>query len=223
MGHPSMVPRGGTASARLALAWSSHVLLLWNAAHGRRGSMPHGPRTGARDVPSRRARPCGRRATCRSPPIDAAGLGEPVAGGRGPPVWAGYHGGRRRHRTTGVDPRGQGFARVNACEGARFPARSPARPETVAAPGGRRRAGAVQRRRPADRRRANSQPCAAGLRMPARAAMSAGRRAPALPRPESVGRRRRRLAQPHPGRPTARSNPASATPWSPTRTSGPTC
>jgi hypothetical protein len=220
MGHPSMVPRGGTASARLALAWSSHVLLLWNAGHtvaaaacrtvpgpGRATSRAGGPGPADDERPADpRRRP---RRACR--------------GGAGPPVWAGYHGGRRRHRTTGVDPRGQGFARVNACEGARFPARSPARPETVAAPGGRRRAGAVQRRRPADRRRANSQPCAAGLRMPARAAMSAGRRAPALPRPESVGRRRRRLAQPHPGRPTARSNPASATPWSPTRTSGPTC
>jgi hypothetical protein len=27
----SLLPRGGTASARLALAWSSHRLLLWNA------------------------------------------------------------------------------------------------------------------------------------------------------------------------------------------------
>src|SRR5260370_38952714 len=27
----SLLPRGGTASARLALAWSSHTLLLWNA------------------------------------------------------------------------------------------------------------------------------------------------------------------------------------------------
>src|SRR3954447_11000385 len=48
MGHPSLVPRGGRASAILALAWSSHVLLLWNAGHGRRGSMPHGPRPGTR-------------------------------------------------------------------------------------------------------------------------------------------------------------------------------
>jgi hypothetical protein len=27
----SLLPRGATASARLALAWSSHRLLLWNA------------------------------------------------------------------------------------------------------------------------------------------------------------------------------------------------
>jgi hypothetical protein len=27
----SLIPRGGTASARLALAWSSQRLLLWNA------------------------------------------------------------------------------------------------------------------------------------------------------------------------------------------------
>ena len=27
----ALLPRGGTASARLALAWSSHRLLLWNA------------------------------------------------------------------------------------------------------------------------------------------------------------------------------------------------
>ena len=38
-----LLPRGGTASARLALAWSSHKLLLRNAGHGGRGSMPHSP------------------------------------------------------------------------------------------------------------------------------------------------------------------------------------
>src|SRR6267154_5323242 len=35
----SLLPRGGTASARLALAWSSHRLLLWNA--GARWSRQH--------------------------------------------------------------------------------------------------------------------------------------------------------------------------------------
>jgi len=36
----SLIPRGGTASARLALAWSSHRLLLWKAERGGHGSMP---------------------------------------------------------------------------------------------------------------------------------------------------------------------------------------
>jgi hypothetical protein len=48
----SLLPRGGTASARLALAWSSHRLLLWNAGHGGHGSMPHSPPAGARNVPA---------------------------------------------------------------------------------------------------------------------------------------------------------------------------
>ena len=42
----SLLPRGGRASARLALAWSSHRLLLWNAGHGGHGSMPHSPAAG---------------------------------------------------------------------------------------------------------------------------------------------------------------------------------
>jgi hypothetical protein len=42
----SLIPRGGTASARLALAWSSQRLLLLYAEAGRRGSMPPVPRPG---------------------------------------------------------------------------------------------------------------------------------------------------------------------------------
>jgi hypothetical protein len=38
----SLLPWGGTASARLALAWSSHRLLLWNA--GTRWSQQHAAR-----------------------------------------------------------------------------------------------------------------------------------------------------------------------------------
>src|SRR6266571_5941193 len=49
----SLLPGGGTASARLALAWSSQRLLLWNTGHGGRGSMPHSPADGTRNVPSR--------------------------------------------------------------------------------------------------------------------------------------------------------------------------
>src|SRR5215469_8336035 len=44
----SLLPRGGTASARLALAWSSHRLLLWMPGHGGHGSMPLSPAAGAR-------------------------------------------------------------------------------------------------------------------------------------------------------------------------------
>src|SRR6266436_10073612 len=48
----SLLPRGGTASARLALAWSSHRLLLWNA--GTRWTRQHAAqsRGRARNIPS---------------------------------------------------------------------------------------------------------------------------------------------------------------------------
>jgi len=49
-----LLPRGGTASARLALACSSHKLLLWMPGHGGLGSMPHSPAAGARN-PEQRA------------------------------------------------------------------------------------------------------------------------------------------------------------------------
>jgi len=39
----SLLPRCTTASARLALAWSSHRLLLQMPGHGGHGSMPHSP------------------------------------------------------------------------------------------------------------------------------------------------------------------------------------
>src|SRR6202451_1955960 len=48
----AVLPRGGTASARLGLAWSSHRLLLWMPGHGSHGGMPHSPAAGARNVPS---------------------------------------------------------------------------------------------------------------------------------------------------------------------------
>src|SRR5258708_6112621 len=51
----SLLPRGGTASARLALAWSSHRLLLWNAGARCHGSMPHNPAVGAWERPEHRA------------------------------------------------------------------------------------------------------------------------------------------------------------------------
>src|SRR5260221_4642773 len=49
----SLLPRGGRAGALLALAWSSHKLLLWNAGHDGRGSMPLSPTDDARNVPGR--------------------------------------------------------------------------------------------------------------------------------------------------------------------------
>src|SRR5215471_11219373 len=48
----SLLPRGGTASARLALAWSSHRLLLWMPGHGGHGSMPHNPTAGPETSPA---------------------------------------------------------------------------------------------------------------------------------------------------------------------------
>jgi hypothetical protein len=45
--HASPLPRGGAASARLALAWSSHRLLLWNA--GTRWPRQHAAQPRGRD------------------------------------------------------------------------------------------------------------------------------------------------------------------------------
>jgi hypothetical protein len=53
MADVPLLPRDGTASAPLALAWSSHKLLLRNAGHNGRGSMPHRPTDGTRNVPGR--------------------------------------------------------------------------------------------------------------------------------------------------------------------------
>src|SRR5580693_10785922 len=47
----SLLRRGGTASALLALAWSSQKLLLWNAGHGGHGIVPLSPADGTRNVP----------------------------------------------------------------------------------------------------------------------------------------------------------------------------
>jgi hypothetical protein len=224
MGHPSMVPRGGTASARLALAWSSHVLLLWNAGHTVAAAA-------CRTVPGPG------RATSRAGGPGPADDERPADPRRStPPALASLSRGAGGHRyglaTTAADavigrPASIPVVRVSlvstrarAQDSRPVPRLDRRRSQPRVGDGERGRSS--EGVRPTGRR-ANSRPCAVGLRMPARAAMSAGRRAPALPRPESVGRRRRRLAQPHPGRPTARSNPASATPWSPTRTSGPTC
>src|SRR5215469_11401549 len=73
----SLLPRGATASARLALAWSSHRLLLWVPGHGGHGSMPHSPAAGARN-PEQRALCFGRRADCGSLTINAGGLRQAV-------------------------------------------------------------------------------------------------------------------------------------------------
>src|SRR5690348_16416039 len=49
----SLLLRDAMASGLLALAWSSQKLLLWNAGHGGRGSMPLRPADGTRNVPGR--------------------------------------------------------------------------------------------------------------------------------------------------------------------------
>src|SRR5882757_10513317 len=59
----SLLPRGGTASARLALAWSSHRLLLWNAG-------TRWPRQHAAQSRSRGEKRPGQRAWCFEPRAD---------------------------------------------------------------------------------------------------------------------------------------------------------
>jgi hypothetical protein len=87
MADPSLVSRGGPASARLALAWSCHRLLLWNAGLGDRGSMLHSPAGGAHRAPGRGPGPPNAQPTWGSPTIDAAGLsssqGDPKPPGLG--------------------------------------------------------------------------------------------------------------------------------------------
>src|SRR5205807_8569744 len=69
----SLLPRGGAASARLALAWSSHRLLLWNA--GARWPRQHAAqsRGRARNVPSAGPGASNAEPACGSPRINAAG------------------------------------------------------------------------------------------------------------------------------------------------------
>jgi hypothetical protein len=61
----SLLPRDATASARLALAWSSHRLLLWNA--GTRWPRQHAAQSRGRGEkrPGQRAWCCERRADLR--------------------------------------------------------------------------------------------------------------------------------------------------------------
>src|ERR1700692_2950361 len=68
----SLLPRGGTASPRLALAWSSHRLLLWNA--GTRWPRQHAAQSRGRDenVPGRGPGALHAEPTCGSPTIDAS-------------------------------------------------------------------------------------------------------------------------------------------------------
>src|SRR5580704_736614 len=89
----SLLPRGGTASARLALAWSSHRLLLWNAgarwprqraAHSRgRGEEPSRAQGLVLRTPSRLADLQG----STQQASDSVSRGPGAAGG-----WAGNHG-----------------------------------------------------------------------------------------------------------------------------------
>src|SRR5260370_545816 len=82
----SLLPRGGTASARLALAWSSHRLLLWNAGARCHGSMPHNPAAGARNVPSSGPGALNAEPTCGSPTIDAGRRRQAIYTNPEPPV-----------------------------------------------------------------------------------------------------------------------------------------
>jgi hypothetical protein len=90
----SLLPRGGTASARLAPGWSSQSFLLWDAGQGARGSMPHSPADETRNVPRRGAS----RLERPSRPTDLEGSGPLVSAAvpRGPGAasesWAGDHG-----------------------------------------------------------------------------------------------------------------------------------
>ena len=82
----SLRPGGGTTSARLALAGSSHRLLLWNAGHPGRRLRQHGPANGTANTPSgggdapapADVRP---QVTRRSEPRRASGATEPTVGG----------------------------------------------------------------------------------------------------------------------------------------------
>src|SRR6202034_1168298 len=70
----SPLPRGATASARLALAWSNHRLLLWNA--GTQWPRHHAAQSRGRgeERPQHRAWSSNAEPTCGSPRINAAGL-----------------------------------------------------------------------------------------------------------------------------------------------------
>src|ERR1700730_13698260 len=71
----SLLPRGGTASAGLALAWSSHRLLLWNAAT--RWPRQHAAQSRGRgeNVPGRGPGALNAEPACGAPPLRAACLG----------------------------------------------------------------------------------------------------------------------------------------------------
>src|SRR5580658_7771279 len=67
----SLLARGGTASTSLALAWSSHRLLLWNA--GTQWPRQHAAqsRGRARNVPGRGSGAVNAELACGSPTINA--------------------------------------------------------------------------------------------------------------------------------------------------------
>src|ERR1700691_4655049 len=69
----SLLPRGATASARLALAWSNHRLLLWNA--GTQWPRQHAAqsRGRARNGPARGPGAVNAEPPCGSPTINAGG------------------------------------------------------------------------------------------------------------------------------------------------------
>jgi hypothetical protein len=69
----SLLPRGATASAYLALAWSNHRLLLWNAGHSGHGNMPHSPAAGRGNIPARGPGAVNAEPACGSPTINADG------------------------------------------------------------------------------------------------------------------------------------------------------
>ena len=71
-----LLRRDGTASALLTLACSSQKLLLWNAGHGGRDSMPLSPTDGAVNVPGSGPDASDAEPDCGSPRIYAAGHGK---------------------------------------------------------------------------------------------------------------------------------------------------
>src|ERR1700677_3525433 len=109
-----LLPRGGTASTGLALAWSSHRLLLWNAAARCHGTCRKNPAAGARNVPGHTAWYLERRAGLRISKDQRSGPGKHLTRTRSRRGWAGDYG-------TGIvviDGSVLGTAHVNACEGA---------------------------------------------------------------------------------------------------------
>ena len=113
----SLLPRGGTASARLALAWSSHRLLLCNA--GARRPRHHAGQSRGRgeERPERRAWRFERRADLRISKDQRSGPRQASHADPEPPI-GGLVTTARGKAVVGRPVRFSGTAHVNACESA---------------------------------------------------------------------------------------------------------